>query len=66
LCGQKLDYDLPKDHPEHFQLDHIKSRIRFPHLADDPLNWQPAHASCNKKKAQGEAVPGIGVTSEPW
>jgi len=66
ICGQPLNYSLPKDHPEHFQLDHIKSRDKFPDLEFDPANWAPAHASCNKRKSNGEAAPGLGETSEDF
>ena len=66
LCHQSIDYSLPKDDPEHFQLDHIKSRKRFPHLEFVPSNWAPAHASCNKRKSDNDAGAGVGVTSEAW
>jgi 5-methylcytosine-specific restriction endonuclease McrA len=62
-----IDYTLPKTDPEHFQLDHIKSRKRFPRLEFDPNNWAPAHASCNKHKSDNDAgADGIGQTSEQW
>ncbi len=67
LCGQAIDYDLPKDDPEHFQLDHIKSRKTHPELEFDPLNWAPSHASCNKHKHISTTTPGgVGGTSEEW
>lgn len=66
LCHQPIDYTLDKTDPEHFQLDHIKSRKRFPHLEFVPANWAPAHASCNKRKSDGDAGGLLGVTSEAW
>jgi hypothetical protein len=66
LCGQRLDYDLPKTDPMHFQLDHIRSRKTHPHLETDPLNWAPSHARCNKGKQAGPMAPGLGTTSEQW
>jgi 5-methylcytosine-specific restriction endonuclease McrA len=66
LCGGVIDYDAPATDPQHFQLDHIKSRKKFPELEHDPTNWAPAHARCNKHKQEGDAAPGIGLTSEPW
>lgn len=66
ICGEPIDYDLPNTDPNHFQLDHIKSRDKFPDLEFDPLNWAPAHASCNKHKSNGETPASIGRTSEPW
>lgn len=66
ICAQVIDYDAPMTDPEHFQLDHIKSRIDFPDLEFDPLNWQPTHASCNKGKGKGAGAPELGETSEEW
>lgn len=67
ICHQDIDYTTSKDDPYHFQLDHVKSRKRFPHLEFDPSNWAPAHAYCNKHKSDNDAgAAGIGVTSEAW
>lgn len=67
LCHQPIDYTLDKSDPEHLQLDHIKSRHRFPHLEFVPSNWAPAHASCNKRKSDSDASgSALGVTSESW
>jgi 5-methylcytosine-specific restriction endonuclease McrA len=66
ICGMAIDYDAPSTDREHFQLDHIKSRDKYPELEFDPLNWAPAHASCNKRKSNGTAPASIGITSEPW
>lgn len=66
ICGQKIDYDLPKTNPMHFQLDHIKSRKTHPHLEFEPSNWAPAHARCNKHKHSNPQGPGLGITSEKW
>lgn len=66
LCQQPIDYTLTKEDPEHFQLDHVKSRKRFPHLEHEPSNWAPSHASCNKRKSDNDADAGLGTTSENW
>ena len=66
ICGGAIDYDLPMTDPWHFQLDHIKSRKKFPELEFVPTNWAPSHARCNKHKQDGDAAPGIGLTSETW
>lgn len=66
ICGMPIDYSLTKDDPEHFQLDHIKSKKLFPELERDPLNWAPSHASCNKNKHKNTATQGVGGTSEEW
>lgn len=66
ICLQEIDYDAPVTDPDHFQLDHIRSRSRFPQLENDPTNWAPSHASCNKHKHDGELNADIGVTSEAW
>lgn len=65
-CGDAIDYDLPKTDPMHFQLDHIKSRKVFPELENDPLNWQPMHARCNKQKHTSPEGPALGETTETW
>jgi 5-methylcytosine-specific restriction endonuclease McrA len=66
VCLEEIDYDAPKTDPMHFQLDHIKSRKVYPELADDPMNWAPSHARCNKKKHTSDVGPALGETSETW
>lgn len=66
LCGQEIDCDLPSTDPWSFAYDHIKSRLAYPELADDPANGQPTHRRCNENKGDGAARPGLGDPSEVW
>jgi 5-methylcytosine-specific restriction endonuclease McrA len=66
LCGQAIDMSLPANHPDSFEYDHIKSRIAYPELADDPANGQPSHSRCNRNKGATETRPALGDPSEVW
>lgn len=50
LCPQPIDYTLKWPHPESFTVDHAKPVSKFPELADDPLNFRPAHLVCNQMR----------------
>lgn len=67
ICRQNdIDWSGPRNAPDSFELDHIKSRKKHPELALDPGNAQPAHSRCNRAKQANESMVGIGVTSEAW
>jgi hypothetical protein len=66
LCGQAIDTTLPHTDAWSFAYDHIKSRLAYPELADDPSNGQPSHRRCNENKGDGDARPGLGDPSEVW
>ena len=65
LCGQPIKYDVDQGHPESFTVDHKRSLIGHPHLAEDPANLVPAHRKCNSHKSTKTAAP-LGATSENW
>jgi HNH endonuclease len=66
LCGQPIDYTLPADHPQSFTKEHVIPLSIRPDLAQDPTNYAPAHASCNKSAGNRERRPPVGDTSEQW
>ena len=66
LCGQPIDYAAPANDPDALEIDHVKSRKRFPHLALDRNNLRPSHHRCNRGKGAGEAQIAMGDTSEDW
>lgn len=65
-CGQRIDYNAPRGHPEGFNAGHIHSWNKYPHLREDPRNFQPEHALCNQDAGDSDEKPGIGLTSEEW
>jgi 5-methylcytosine-specific restriction endonuclease McrA len=66
LCGQPIDYSLPRDDPQAFTVDHALPRSTHPHLAEEPTNLRAAHARCNKSRGTTDPKPGIGSTSRDW
>jgi 5-methylcytosine-specific restriction endonuclease McrA len=66
LCGQPIDYAAHKDDPKSFSVDHEKSRLSHPHLAEEPTNLRSAHAGCNKSRGPRAPQPSLGSTSRDW
>lgn len=64
-CGQRINYDLPRDHPDAFIAGHIKAWATHPALRTDPANLQPEHARCGKSAGTSDAR-GTGTTSRDW
>jgi hypothetical protein len=68
LCGRPINYDLPREHPEAFNLDHAVPVSQNIDLAEDPANFRPSHASCNQRRGNDrphQDIP-IGIPSESW
>lgn len=57
ICGQPIDYTLKSPDPMSFELDHLKSKFRFPELAFDPSNMASSHRKCNRAKSDREYAP---------
>ncbi len=66
LCGQPIDTTLHYRDPDAFAYDHKLSIKRYPELADDPDNGQPAHKHCNESKGEGDGALPLGDPSEVW
>ncbi|PKY72381.1 hypothetical protein CYJ19_05935 [Winkia neuii] len=69
LCGQPIDYTAESTNQangDRFQLDHFYPVSKRPDLAEDPANFRPAHADCNRLRGNGQPHPGIGITSREW
>lgn len=73
LCGQPIDYTLARLDPytntvndDAFELDHLYPRSTHPHLAEDPANFRPSHAGCNRERGNKNPKPGLGATSRTW
>ncbi|ALI26570.1 hypothetical protein XA26_27300 [Mycolicibacterium fortuitum] len=39
---------------------------KFPELADDPVNFRPAHLVCNQMRGDDDPHIDIGTPSEDW
>lgn len=65
-CGQPIDYDAPPDDPNSFNAGHIKSWRNHPELREDPANYRPEHARCNKAAGANDAQPGLGLIPDGW
>ena len=65
LCGQAINYALPHQHVEAYTLDHRLPQSTHKHLTEDPANWMPAHASCNKSRGNRAPI-NLGTTSRRW
>lgn len=66
LCGNRIDYDLPRDHPECFNLDHAIAKSVRPDLAEDPANFRPSHRLCNERRGADAPTIDLGRPSERW
>lgn len=66
LCGKPIDYDLPREHPDCFNLDHALPKSARPDLAEDPANFRPSHKVCNERRGADEPTIDLGRPSEPW
>lgn len=66
LCGRDIDYDLPKEHPDTFNLDHAIALRERRDLAEDPANFRPSHKVCNERRGGDAPSIDIGQPSETW
>lgn len=70
LCGQQnIDYDAPYDdysNDSRFQLDHYWPVSTHPELQEDPANFRPSHAGCNRERGNKAPRPGLGAPSQAW
>ena len=66
LCGQPIDYTLPRDHPDAFQNDHYFPVKTHAHLVDDPANFRASHSGCNASRGTDAVVSHLGNRSENW
>lgn len=66
LCGQRIDYSAPFNHPDSIEPDHVKPRKTHPHLTLDRNNLRPAHCRCNRSKGARAAGLSLGEPSEDW
>lgn len=66
LCQDPIDYTLPREHPEAFNLDHAIPVSERPDLLLDPLNFRPSHKVCNERRGDDEPTIDLGQPSEDW
>lgn len=66
LCGRPIDYTLPSNHPDGFNLDHAIPKAERNDLAEDPANFRPSHKVCNERRGAGAPKIDIGAPSETW
>lgn len=66
ICGQTIDYNLPRTDPKSFTVDHIRSWSGHPELRTDPGNLRAAHRDCNSSKGAGADLPSLGLRSRNW
>ncbi len=66
LCGQRIDYSLPGDHPNGFTIDHIRPLSLYPAGAEDYANLAAAHRACNLQRGDRDPNAGLGTPSREW
>lgn len=64
LCAQAISYEPNSSDP--WELDHFHPRSTHPHLATEPANFRPSHASCNRSRGNADLRPLLGQPSEDW
>lgn len=65
ICKQEIDYSLEYPNPQSCSVQHVKSRILYPHLTWERSNWKPSHLVCNQSAGSGETLD-LGVVSQDW
>lgn len=66
LCGKPIDYELPRQHPDCFNVDHAIPLSMRRDLADDINNFRPSHRICNERRGNDEPTIALGQPSEAW
>lgn len=69
LCGLPIDYEAPFDdyaNDDRFQLDHFYPVSTHPELQEDPTNFRPSHAGCNRDRGNGAPTLGLGILSQQF
>lgn len=68
LCGESIDYTLPSGTGEDdsFERDHYFPASTHPDLYEDPANFRPSHAACNRERSNNAPHPSLGVLSRAW
>lgn len=66
LCQKPIDYNLPREHPEAFNLDHAIPVSARPDLAEDTKNFRPSHRVCNERRGNDDPDIDLGKPSESW
>lgn len=69
ICGQPIDYDARHDdyaNDSRFQLDHRYPVSTHPEIQEDPANWEPSHAGCNRERSNRPPRPNLGTLSQAW
>ena len=66
LCGKPINYELAREHPDCFNLDHAITRQKRLDLAEDPANFRASHRLCNERRGADEPTIDLGRLSEAW
>jgi hypothetical protein len=69
LCGMAIDYEAdPNDEASkhRFQLDHYYPASTHPEHYEDPANFRPSGAECNRERGNKAPRPGLGMLSRKW
>lgn len=65
LCGQPIDYTPHSQ--DRFELDHYHPASKRPDLLEDPANFRPSHATCNRTRSNNTITTTItGTQSRNW
>jgi hypothetical protein len=70
ICGHDhIDYVAPFDdysNDDRFQLDHFYPVSTHEELQEDPANFRPSAAGCNRERGNGPPRPSLGILSQAW
>jgi hypothetical protein len=69
ICTQPIDYAAPHDdyrNDSRFQLDHLHPASTRPDLYEDPANFRPSHAGCNRERGADAPRAGLRPPSRQW
>lgn len=69
LCGLDIDYEAPHDdysNDDRFELDHYYPASTHPEHYEDPANFRPSHAGCNRERSNNAPRPSLGILSRQW
>jgi hypothetical protein len=67
LCGMPIDYSVkPNSTDNSYNLDHYYPVSKRPDLQNDPANFRPSHASCNRLRGNNDPRKPLGALSRRW
>lgn len=69
ICTLPIDYTAPYNdwgNDDRYELDHYYPASTHPEHFEDPANFRPSHAGCNRHRSNKAPRPPLGTPSRRW